>query len=112
MSSRRALELGTIEGARSLGIDGRVGSLVPGKRADLILVSTGHVNMGVLTDPASLLVEAAEAANVDTVMVDGRVLKRGGRLVAVAVEQLVEDANAAFQGVRQRANWPAPDFRG
>lgn len=112
MSARRALELGTIEGARSLGIDGHVGSLVPGKRADLILVSTGHVNMGVCTDPANLLVEAAEAANVDTVMVDGRMLKHDGQLTAVAVEQLVEDADAAFQAVRQRAKGAALLFRG
>ncbi len=46
MSARRALELGTIEGARSLGIDDRVGSLKPGKRADLIMVSTQQTNMG------------------------------------------------------------------
>lgn len=108
MSARRALELGTIEGARSLGIDDRAGSLAPGKRADLIMVSTRHVNMGVFTDPANLLVEAAEAANVDTVMVDGRLLKRGGELTALAVDEVIEDANTTFDAVRKRANWPAP----
>ena len=66
-TARQALALGTIEGARSLGLDAVTGSLTPGKRADIILVATGHPNLGVLTDPAGLLVTAAQPANVDTV---------------------------------------------
>ena len=81
LTARRVLELATIEGARSMGIDDRVGSLKPGKRADLIMVSTRDVNLGVFTDPAHMLVTAAQPANVDTVIVDGRILKRSGRLV-------------------------------
>jgi len=42
---------------------------------------------------------------VDTVIVDGRILKRGGKLTAVAVEQVIEDAGASFDAVRRRANW-------
>ena len=105
MSARRALELGTIDGARSIGMDARIGSLKPGKRADVIMVSTQELNMGVFTDPAHMLVESAQAANVDTVIVDGRILKRGGKLTAVAVDQVLEDAGASFDGVRKRANW-------
>src|SRR5207249_9069248 len=45
LPARRVLELGTIDGARSLGIDDRAGSLKPGKRADVIMVSTDHVNL-------------------------------------------------------------------
>jgi cytosine/adenosine deaminase-related metal-dependent hydrolase len=105
MSARRALELGTIDGARSIGMDARIGSLKPGKRADVIMVSTQELNMGVFTDPAHMLVESAQAGNVDTVIVDGRILKRGGKLTAVAVEQVIEDAGASFDSVRKRANW-------
>ncbi len=105
MSARRALELGTIEGARSLGLDGRVGSLKPGKRADVIMVATDRLNMGVFTDPAHMLVESAQAENVDTVIVDGRILKRGGKLTAMPVEQVLADAAGSFEGIRKRANW-------
>ena len=105
MSARRALELGTIEGARSLGIDDRVGSLKPGKRADLIMVSTQHPNMGVFTDPSHMLVESAQAGNVDTVVVDGRILKRGGKLTALATDQIIGDATASLDAIRKRANW-------
>jgi cytosine/adenosine deaminase-related metal-dependent hydrolase len=52
-----------------------------------------------------MLVESAQANNVDTVIVDGRVLKRGGKLTAIAVDQVLEDAGASLEGVRKRANW-------
>ena len=62
---RRVLELATIEGARSMGVDDRIGSLRPGKRADLIMVNTRAINLGVISDPAHMLLEAAQPANVD-----------------------------------------------
>jgi len=105
MSARRVLELGTIEGARSLGMEDRVGSLKPGKRADVIMISTEHLNMGVFTDPAHMLVESAQAENVDTVIVDGRVLKRAGRLTSLPVDRILEDAQASLDAMRKRANW-------
>ena len=102
MTARRVLEVGTIMGARSMGLDSRIGSLKPGKRADLILVSTRNPTMGVFTDPSHLLVEAAEEADVDTVMVDGRILKRGGKVTAMSTSQVVADASTALAGIRRR----------
>ncbi len=102
---RRVLELATIEGARTMGIDDKVGSLKPGKRADLIMVATQGVNMGLFSDPAHMLVEAAEAANVDTVVVDGRILKRHGKLTAIDVRTVVHEAAAARAALLKRANW-------
>lgn len=105
LPARRVLELATIEGARSMGVDDRVGSLKPGKRADLIMVSTRDVNIGVFTDPAHMLVEAAQPSNVDTVVVDGRILKRRGKLTAIDTRQVVGQASVALTGVRKRGNW-------
>jgi 5-methylthioadenosine/S-adenosylhomocysteine deaminase len=105
MSARRVLELGTIEGARSLGIDDRVGSLKPGKRADVIMIATNQLNMGVFTDPAHMVVESTQPENVDTVIVDGRILKRGGKLTALSTDQVLTDAAASLEAVRKRANW-------
>ena len=102
-TARQALALGTIEGARSLGLDGVTGSLTPGKRADIILVATGHPNLGVLTDPAGLLVTAAQPGNVDTVLADGQILKRGGALVTLDGERITAQAREALAGVRARA---------
>lgn len=105
MPARRALELGTIEGARSLGIADRTGSLKPGKRADVIMISTQQLNMGVFTDPAHMVVESTQAENVDTVIVDGRILKRGGKLTALSIDRVVDDAAISLKAVRERANW-------
>jgi len=104
-SAHKALELGTIGGARSMGIADTVGSLTPGKRADLIAISTNALNMGVVTDPAHLVLEATGPENVDTVVVDGRILKRGGKLVAIDAPKVVAEARAALAGVRERTKW-------
>ena len=103
LSARRVLELATIEGARTMGMDDVIGSLRPGKRADIIAVSTDAPNLAVLTDPAHLLVTAAQPANVDTVIVDGRVLKRRGELTGLDLTSIAQEARAALAGVRERA---------
>ena len=105
LPARRVLELATIEGARSMGMDDRVGSLVPGKRADLVMVNARDLNLASWSDPAHLLVEAAQPYNVDTVMVDGRILKRGGRLTAIDTARVASEASAALTALRQRAGW-------
>ncbi len=105
MSARKALELGTIGGAQSMGIDDKVGSLKPGKRADLIAINTNALNMAVVTDPAHLVLEATGPENVDTVVVDGRILKRAGKLAAVDTPKVIAEARAALAGVRERTKW-------
>jgi cytosine/adenosine deaminase-related metal-dependent hydrolase len=105
MTARKALELGTIEGARSMGLDDRIGSLKPGKRADLIAISPNALNMAVVTDPAHLALEATGPENVDMVVVDGRILKRGGKLTALDTERVIADARTALAGVRERTKW-------
>lgn len=103
---RQVLELATLDGARDLGIADRVGSLTPGKRADLILVRTTDLNLAPVRNPANALVHAAQPANVDTVIVDGRILKRHGQLTALDVEQVVREAAESVASLQQRAGWP------
>ena len=76
---------------------------MPGKRADLIAISTNALNMAVVTDPARLALEATMPSNIDTVVVDGRILKRGFRLVAVDTPKVVAEARAALAGIKSRA---------
>jgi cytosine/adenosine deaminase-related metal-dependent hydrolase len=109
LSARRVLELATIGGARSMGLGDQIGSLVPGKRADLIMVNTRQVNLAVFTEPAHMLVEAAQPANVDTVVVDGKILKRAGALTTVDVGAIIDDAAGAYQALRKRSGWSWPE---
>ena len=103
LSARDVLRLATIEGARTLGLDAVTGSLAAGKRADLIVVSVDAPNLGVLTDPARLIVTAAHPGNVHTVIADGRVLKRNGLLTGYDVTEVTRSARAALSGVLARA---------
>jgi 5-methylthioadenosine/S-adenosylhomocysteine deaminase len=103
LSARDVLRLATIDGARSLGLDSVTGSLTPGKRADLIVVAVDAPNLGVLTDPARLLVTAAHPGNVDAVIADGRLLKRNGLLTGYDVGEVTRSAREALSGVLARA---------
>jgi 5-methylthioadenosine/S-adenosylhomocysteine deaminase len=103
LAARDVLRLATIEGARTLGMDAVTGSLAPGKRADLIVVSVDAPNLGVLTDPARLLVTAAHPGNVHTVIADGQVLKHDGRLTGYDVAEVARSACSALAGVLARA---------
>lgn len=79
-----ALRWGTIEGARALGLDDRIGSLTPGKDADIIMINTNSVGLvgWDQSNPAATIIQQASKADVDTVMVRGNILKRKGRIVA------------------------------
>ena len=108
MPARRVLEIATIGGARSMGLDDKIGSLVPGKRADLIMIDTRAVNLAVFTEPAHMIVEAAQPANVDTVVVDGRILKRGGKLTRVDSGEVVDAARKSYVDLHRRSGWSWP----
>jgi 5-methylthioadenosine/S-adenosylhomocysteine deaminase len=103
LTAMQALELATLSGARSLGMAGEIGSLVPGKRADVIMVDTAGANLGVVTGAAQMLVTAAQPANVDTVLVGGRILKRAGALTGLDLAQITGEARAALARLRAKA---------
>lgn len=89
------LAYATIEGARANGLDAKVGSLTPGKQADVVLLRTDRMNVTPLNDPATAVVTGMDTSNVDTVLIAGRVMKRGGRLLHVdwpAVRRMADDA--------------------
>jgi cytosine/adenosine deaminase-related metal-dependent hydrolase len=83
ITTREALSWITIEGARMLKQSHRIGSLAPGKQADLVLIRADDLNMQPVHDPVSAVVLQASLANIDSVMVAGRWKKRGGRLLDV-----------------------------
>lgn len=105
LSTKRLVQLATIDGARDLGIDKKVGSLTPGKRADLILIRTTDPNMAPVGDPYDALVNFAAPGNVDTVIVDGRVLRQNGKYTAVDFQEVATKARESIHAVAKRADW-------
>jgi cytosine/adenosine deaminase-related metal-dependent hydrolase len=83
LSAREVLACATIEGARANGLDAKVGTLTPGKQADLIMLRTDRMNVTPLNDPATAVVAGMDTGNVDTVVIAGRVMKRRGELLHV-----------------------------
>ena len=81
ITCRHALEWTTVNGASLIGLDHRVGSLTPGKQADVILLRAGDLNMFPVRDPIGSIVMQGGVANVDTVLIAGRVMKQGGQLL-------------------------------
>ncbi|MBB2940583.1 cytosine/adenosine deaminase-related metal-dependent hydrolase [Actinoplanes lutulentus] len=82
LTSRQVLELATIDGARTLGMADRIGSLAPGKRADIIVIDASRRDLRLLYDAAALAT-CSNTADIDTVLVNGEFRKRDGRLVGV-----------------------------
>ena len=80
MTARQVLELATIKSAQCFGLDRRIGSLTPGKEADIVLLRKTDINMRAAADPISAIVLHAGVANVDTVIVGGNIVKQNGKL--------------------------------
>ena len=82
ITSRQVLRWATLDGAKVAGVADRTGSITPGKKADLVIIDGHAVNVAPIIDPVGAVVCAADVSNVDTVMVNGVVLKRHGKLLA------------------------------
>jgi cytosine/adenosine deaminase-related metal-dependent hydrolase len=108
LTPRRMLQMATIDGARDLGLADVTGSITPGKRADLILVRMTDLNMVPCGDPVDVLVLSGLPHNIDTVIVDGRILKRGGRLTAVEPNQVAAETHASITHILRAAGWDVP----
>jgi len=98
--AQAALEMATIGGARALGMADRIGSLEPGKRADLITVRLDRTRQTPLYDPLSHLVYATRGDDVETTIVDGRVLMRGRVVQTLDAAAVLAEARAAADQVR------------
>jgi cytosine/adenosine deaminase-related metal-dependent hydrolase len=80
VKSREALEWATVNGAQAFKMDSKIGTLSPGKKADIVMLRANDVNMVPVWDPIYSIVEIAGAGNVDTVIIDGVVRKQNGKL--------------------------------
>jgi 5-methylthioadenosine/S-adenosylhomocysteine deaminase len=89
ISSYDVLKMATIEGAKSLGLGEDVGSLETGKKADIILLNIESVHLRPVNDIISTLVYCANAGDVETVMVDGRILVHDHKIKSVDEKRLI-----------------------
>jgi 5-methylthioadenosine/S-adenosylhomocysteine deaminase len=99
-SPREMLELATLGGACAAGLDTKVGSLTPGKQADIALLRCDGLSLRPVRDPVNAVVLQANAGDVDTVLVAGRPVKRAGQLVDIdlpAILSSLEDSRTYLE---------------
>lgn len=101
-----ALEMATLGGARSMGLEGSIGSLEPGKRADLVLHDTDRPEWRPLLNVVNQLVWSADGRGVHTVLVDGRVVVEDGHVTGIDEAALWREAQAAGEAITVRAGLP------
>lgn len=95
ISVEAVLRAATVNGARAAGLEDQIGTLTPGKQADIIMVRTNGVAVFPVTHAIGTIVQAVERADVDTVMVAGQLRKRSGQLVGVDLAKLNADVTAS-----------------
>ena len=92
----QVLELATLGGARALGLEAELGSIAPGKRADLVVLDLREPHLHpAIGDPVSLVVYAASASDVRDVFVDGTPVVLGHELLTAPIEEIVREADRA-----------------
>jgi 5-methylthioadenosine/S-adenosylhomocysteine deaminase len=110
MSPAEVLACATMEGARANGLDGVTGSLTPGRQADITILRTDRMNVTPLNDPTTAVVAGMDTGNVDTVVIAGRVMKQGGRLLHVDWEAVKRAVSASLEHVLSKSGFKPPSI--
>jgi 5-methylthioadenosine/S-adenosylhomocysteine deaminase len=104
VSARTVLECATLNGALCAGLAGKIGSLSPGKEADIVLIRTDEINLYPSNNAIGTVVAAADSRNVDTVIIGGRLRKFGGQIIGLEWESFrrMVDESRAYLFAQQR----------
>ena len=105
LATREVLEFATIDGARCIMLDKKVGTLTPGKEADIVMLATDRLNVWPLNNVPGAVVNLMNPMNVDTVFIAGKVKKWRGGLVGVDVTRVLRLVAEARDGVIKRAGF-------
>jgi 5-methylthioadenosine/S-adenosylhomocysteine deaminase len=104
LTVRDVLKFATIGGARANGLDHKIGTLTPGKDADVILLDTRRINVAPVNHASGAVVLGMDCSNVDSVLIAGKFVKRHGRLVGVNVDRLLRQVENAREELMARTS--------
>jgi 5-methylthioadenosine/S-adenosylhomocysteine deaminase len=114
LTARQVLQFATLDGAHVCGLEDVTGSLTPGKKADVVVIDGKAPNVAPVIDPVAAVVLSADVSNVDTVIVNGRILKRDGKILGDVdrARSLSEESRDYLVSKTERdANWTVPATR-
>ncbi len=103
---RDVIEFGTIAGARANALEDRIGTLSPGKEADVIMLRKDMINVLPVNNAYGAVVLGMDTSNVDTVFIRGELKKRGGQLVGVDLDRVGQMAADSRDYIVRNAGWP------
>ena len=103
LPASRVLRMATIEGAKAMGLDGEIGSLEAGKRADVAIVRIDGLHSTPAPEIVSALVYSAQASDVTTVIIDGQLVMRDRSLLTIDESETVKTANSEAEELVKRA---------
>ena len=106
LTVREVLEYATVEGARANGLERKIGTLAPGKEADIILLRTDMLSVMPVNNAVGAVVTSMGPQNVDTVLIAGKLVKRNGKLVGVDMNRITKLAREAQARNYKAANVP------
>jgi cytosine/adenosine deaminase-related metal-dependent hydrolase len=108
LTSRDVMSFATIEGARAIGMENKVGTLTPGKEADVIMLRTDRINVLPINDPIGVVVRGMDSSNVDSVFIAGTARKRRGQLVDVDLNRVQRLAYESRDYVVEKSGFKLP----
>ena len=106
LTVRDVVEFATIAGAKANRLESKIGTLTPGREADVILLRTDLINVLPANNAYGAVVLGMDTSNVDTVLVAGQIRKRAGRLVGVDLARVQRDAQQSRDYIVENAGWP------
>jgi len=104
MPAEQVLEMATIEGAKALSWENEIGSIEIGKKADLSIISLKRPHLCPLYSEASHLVYAAKASDVETVIINGRIVMENGKLTMLNIEKVMDVVEKAKNNLLSKLN--------
>jgi 5-methylthioadenosine/S-adenosylhomocysteine deaminase len=103
LTAPQALHHATLQSARAVGLGESIGSLAPGRRADIILVDVGGPHTQPVHDLAATLVHSARSSDVRTTIVDGHILMRDRQLLTIDVPAVVSEMGERMPALLDRS---------
>lgn len=110
--AEKVMEMATINGAKALGLEDQIGSIEAGKRADLIIINMDAPHLTPAWDPVSTIAYAAVGTDVDTVVIDGRIVMQHRQVVTLDERKILENVRHRYRDVGRRGDleigsrWP------
>jgi 5-methylthioadenosine/S-adenosylhomocysteine deaminase len=105
LTCREVLEFATINGARCAALDGKVGTLTPGKDADIVMLKADEISVWPLNNAPSAVVNLMNPSHVETVFIAGKAKKWRGKLVGIDVARVLKTVADSRDAVLKRANF-------